>query len=55
MQNDAKSPTLYPAFILLALFSLGGCFFNGGFQKDQNGRKGKPAPTAESVFREALP
>lgn len=55
MNNPAKIPTLYPAFILLALFSLGGCFFNGDFPGNSKGEKGKQPKSAESIFREALP
>ena len=55
VKSDAKTPTLYPAFILLALFSLGGCFFNGDLSQDLKGSKGKHPRTAESIFREALP
>jgi len=58
VKSDAKTPTLYPAFVLLALFSLGGCFFNGDLSqglKGFKGSKGKHPRSAESIFREALP
>jgi predicted small lipoprotein YifL len=55
VKNDAKTPTLYPAFVLLALFSLGGCFFKGNFPDAGKDPDGKPVRSAESIFREALP
>lgn len=55
MKDCAKTPTLYPVFALLALFSLGGCFFHSGLPDDLKRLKGKPARSAESIFRETLP
>jgi hypothetical protein len=55
MNNHAKSPTLYPALVLLALFGMGGCFFYPDFPEAQKGSKGKAPKSAEALFREILP
>ena len=57
MNNYAKTPTLYPALVLLALFGMGGCFFNPEFSGGLKGLKhgSKNPRSAESIFREVLP
>lgn len=55
MNNYAKTPTLYPALVLMALFGMGGCFFNPEFSGSLKGLKGKHPKSAESIFREAMP
>lgn len=52
---QAKSPSLYPALVLLALFGMGGCFFSPEFSGGVKGLKGKNPKSAEAIFREALP
>lgn len=61
MRTNPNTPSFYPALVILALFIMGGCFFNpdfdggakSGMGKDAKFRKG--AKSAEEIFREVLP
>lgn len=58
MNDRSKSPSLYPALVLLALFGMGGCFFDADFGKARRDKAaaGDPPPRSpEAVFREAIP
>lgn len=58
MNDRNKTPGLYPALVLLALFGMGGCFFDADFGAARRAKAASGEPpdrSPEAVFREAIP
>lgn len=61
MRTNPNTPSFYPALVILALFTMGGCFFNPDYAGSLGLGNGKGAKlhkvpkTAEQIFREVLP
>lgn len=61
MRTNPNTPSFYPALVILALFIMGGCFFNPDFDgRAKSGRSEEAKLQAgdkstEEIFRKVLP